>query len=73
VTERFLTTRALCQRYGVVDRTIDRWVESGTIPEPTRINGRRYWQESALAELERARIGKRKTTAAPLIEESETA
>jgi predicted DNA-binding transcriptional regulator AlpA len=40
---RKLTSRALQQRYGVVDRTIDRWVESGVLPQPMRINKIRYW------------------------------
>ena len=40
---RKLTSRALQERYGVVDRTIDRWVESGVLPQPMRINKIRYW------------------------------
>jgi predicted DNA-binding transcriptional regulator AlpA len=40
---RKLTSRALQERYGVVDRTIDRWVETGVLPQPMRINKIRYW------------------------------
>jgi DNA-binding transcriptional MerR regulator len=53
-----LTSRALQQRYGVVDRTIDRWTEAGILPEPMRINKIRYWDEAEIEELERARMGK---------------
>jgi predicted DNA-binding transcriptional regulator AlpA len=46
---RKLTARALCERYGVVSKTIDRWTETGILPQPMRINRYRYWD---LAELE---------------------
>jgi hypothetical protein len=35
---RKLTCRALQERYGVVDKTIDRWVQSGVLPAPMYIN-----------------------------------
>ena len=50
-----LHVRAVCARYGVSDRTIDRWVEAGELPEPMYIQGRRYWDESELAERDEAR------------------
>jgi DNA-binding transcriptional MerR regulator len=52
---RKLTARALQERYGVVDRTLDRWVESGILPEPMRINHRRYWDEAEIEARDRAR------------------
>lgn len=42
-TVDYLTTRLLAQRWKVTTRTIDRWVQSGLLPEPTKINGRKYW------------------------------
>ncbi len=53
---RKLTSRALRQRYGVVDRTIDRWVKAGILPEPMRINRIRYWDEADIEQLERDRM-----------------
>jgi predicted DNA-binding transcriptional regulator AlpA len=61
---RELTSRALQQRYGVVDRTIDRWTEAGILPEPMRINKIRYWDEAEIEERERERMARRETTAA---------
>jgi predicted DNA-binding transcriptional regulator AlpA len=55
---RKLTSRALQQRYGVVDRTIDRWVQTGILPEPMRINKIRYWDEAEIEERERERMSK---------------
>lgn len=52
---RKLTARALQERYGVVDRTLDRWVEFGILPEPMRINHRRYWDEDEIEARDRAR------------------
>ena len=43
VTGRKVTVRFLCQRYGVVDRTIDRWVQTGILPKPVYINKIRYF------------------------------
>ena len=40
---RKVTSRMLCERYGVVTRTIDRWTKAGILPQPIRINGYRYW------------------------------
>jgi len=49
MSKRLLPIRAVCARYGdVADRTIDRWVASGVLPESIRINHRRYWDEEQL-------------------------
>ena len=39
---RKLPTRLMCERYGVVDRTINRWEKTGVIPQAEWINGRKY-------------------------------
>jgi hypothetical protein len=67
-SEKFHPTRALCQRYDVVPRTIDRWIDSGILPPPVWIGGRRYWPEDALLKLERSLVGKRRATAVELTE-----
>jgi DNA-binding transcriptional MerR regulator len=48
-----LPTRALCERYGVSSKTIDRWLETGVIPQPLRINRYRYWDLDELEASER--------------------
>jgi predicted site-specific integrase-resolvase len=60
---RKLTTRALCERYDVCDRTIDRWVDTGVLPAPMYINKRRHWDEAEVEELERERVSSRADTA----------
>jgi predicted DNA-binding transcriptional regulator AlpA len=54
--EKLLPTRDLIARYSVVDRTIDRWIEAGILPQPIRINNRRYWRQSELEQCERNRM-----------------
>ena len=53
---RKLNSRALQQRYGVVTRTIDRWVEAGVLPPPMVINKIRYWDEAELEARDRDRV-----------------
>jgi hypothetical protein len=62
--DRMLPTRLVCKRYCIVDRTINRWIDKGILPEPLRINGLRYWRESELAQREREGMSARKTDAA---------
>jgi predicted DNA-binding transcriptional regulator AlpA len=50
---RKVTCRALTERYGVVDRTIDRCVATGALPQPMRINKIRYWDLGEIEERER--------------------
>jgi predicted DNA-binding transcriptional regulator AlpA len=50
---RLLPTRHVMQRYGVSDRTIDRWSADPNythlgFPQPVRINRRRYWRQTDL-------------------------
>jgi hypothetical protein len=49
-----LPMRLVCERYNISDRTVDRWLESGILPLPLRINGIRYWRASELEQHERA-------------------
>lgn len=63
MSTRKLTTRALCERYSVVDRTIDRWVETGVLPKPVIINRRRYFDEAEIEQLERERMASREAVA----------
>jgi len=56
---RKLTTRALCERYRICDRTVDRWTASGILPQPAIINKRRYWDEAEVEQRERERMGAR--------------
>lgn len=62
--DRMLPTRLVRKRYGIVDRTINRWVDKGILPEPLRINGLRYRRESQLAQREREGMSALKTDAA---------
>jgi predicted site-specific integrase-resolvase len=52
--KRLLPTRSICERYDIVDRTVDRWVEAGVLPPPLVIRGRRYWHEDEIEARERA-------------------
>ena len=60
--KKMLPTRALCQRFGIVDRTVDRWVAAGVLPLPTWLNGRRYWPEAEIEKVERAAVGAKPTS-----------
>jgi predicted DNA-binding transcriptional regulator AlpA len=56
-SQKLLPLRAMVERYSVTERTIDRWLTSGILPEPLRINGIRYWRLGELEQRERARMG----------------
>jgi DNA-binding transcriptional MerR regulator len=56
--KRKLTSRMLCERYGVVVRTIDRWTAAGILPPPMVINGCRYWDEEQVEQMDDARGAK---------------
>jgi hypothetical protein len=55
-----LPMKAMCGRYGVVGRTIDRWTEAGILPPPLVINRRRYWDEEELEQREREGMGRKR-------------
>jgi hypothetical protein len=63
--DRMLPTRLVRERYLIVDRTINRWIDRGILPEPLRINGLRYWRESDLAQREREGMSARNTGSLP--------
>ena len=53
-TRKYLAKRGVATRYGVVPRTIDRWVERKVLPPADRkINSRDYWDEDGLDEHDR--------------------
>ena len=52
---KLLHLRAVCARYGISDRTVDRWVEAGDLPKPVYIQGRRYWDADELGQRDDAR------------------
>jgi hypothetical protein len=56
----YLPARKVWQRYGVTDRTLDRWIEDPKVefPKPLVINGRRYFSDPELVVWERKRAGK---------------
>ena len=54
--KRKLRTRALCDRYDVVSRTIDRWVQIGILPPPMIINNVRYWDEDEIDRRDQERM-----------------
>jgi hypothetical protein len=49
--------KKVCGRYGIVDRTLDRWVADPEMgfPKPLVINNRRYFSEPELTAWERRR------------------
>ena len=62
-THRLLPARHVWERYGIADRTLDRWLKRHDLgfPQPAVVNGRRYWREMELIQWERSRIIKRTT------------
>jgi predicted DNA-binding transcriptional regulator AlpA len=59
-----LPMRALCERFGVSSKTIDRWTETGVLPKPLRINRYRYWDLGEIEAFERARMAAQETSSA---------
>ena len=57
---RLLPSRLVCERYHIVDRTLDRWIRDEALgfPQPVMINKRRYFRELALRDWERKRANK---------------
>jgi predicted DNA-binding transcriptional regulator AlpA len=52
-----LPARKVWERYGVTDRTLDRWLEREELrfPRPVVVNRRRYFREKELAAWEQER------------------
>jgi len=55
-----LPARQVWERFGVTDRTLDRWLANPSLvfPRPIFINGRRYFDADQIADWERAQAGK---------------
>jgi hypothetical protein len=53
---KLVPTKHVCERYGVCDRTIDRWIADPKLgfPPPRYIRKRRYWEEAQLDAFNRA-------------------
>jgi predicted DNA-binding transcriptional regulator AlpA len=53
----YLPAKAVCKRYGVTSRTLDRWLADSAMefPRPMVVNNRRYFSEEELTQWERAR------------------
>ena len=43
-TTRLMPKKALAANLGVSTRTIERWRDTGIIPQSRRVNGREYWE-----------------------------
>jgi predicted DNA-binding transcriptional regulator AlpA len=54
----YLPAKAVCDRYQITDRTLDRWLADPAMefPRPMRVNNRRYFADAALVRWERKRI-----------------
>jgi hypothetical protein len=52
VSDRKLTSGAVCARYSICGRTLSRWEQAAELefPQPTVINRRKYYDELALTE-----------------------
>jgi predicted DNA-binding transcriptional regulator AlpA len=60
---KLLPAKQVWQRYGVVSRTLDRWLADEEIgfPRPTMVTrGRRYWDETLLVKWERRRAASKR-------------
>jgi hypothetical protein len=59
-TGQKLTTRRVCLRYGVSDRTVARWERDPDLrfPQPLLVNGRKYFDEDELTRWDRANAGR---------------
>jgi hypothetical protein len=57
VRDRRLPARLVCERYDIVRRTLDRWIDNEALgfPRPIVINKRRYFREHELEAWERQR------------------
>jgi predicted DNA-binding transcriptional regulator AlpA len=58
--DQLLPARAVMTRYGICDRTLDRWLVSERLsfPRPTMINKRRYFRLDEIEKWERAQAAK---------------
>jgi predicted DNA-binding transcriptional regulator AlpA len=62
----FCSARKVCERYGIVDRTLDRWLQRTDVafpPPDMVVNGRRFWKEGSLQVWERSRAASKREAA----------
>jgi DNA-binding transcriptional MerR regulator len=59
-----LTKRMVAERYGVSQRTVDRWTITKVLPTPVVINKRPYYDEAEIEQRERTRMALQPETAA---------
>ena len=57
VSGKKLTSTAMCERFGIVRRTLARWIVDPAmgLPPSLIINNRHYWDESDIVQWERSR------------------
>ena len=55
MTTKYLPAKAVAARYGVADRTVDRWLQTNNLPPPVYIQKRRYWLEHDLDKYDASR------------------
>ena len=62
--DALLPARDVLRRYGIVDRTLDRWLgkESLNFPQPLIINRRRYFRLAEIEAWERDRAAAHRAT-----------
>ena len=52
---RYLSTASVCERYGGINpRTVARWIKSGRLRPPLKVNGRDYHNEADLDAVDEA-------------------
>lgn len=57
--EVIIPSREVRRRFGdVSDITIHRWIARGVLPPPVKVNGRNYWPEKQIEEIQRGRAVK---------------
>jgi hypothetical protein len=69
---KFISKRTVAERYNVVPRTVDRWIEAKILPpSDLQINKRHYWDEAALDRHDRASTTERGATLASATPENQ--
>ena len=52
-----LPAREVRRRFGQISpMTLWRWLDRGILPPPTKINGRNFWPESAIREVQQGQV-----------------
>lgn len=56
---RWITQKAICERFGISDETWRRWRKAGETPQPIAAPGIPRWLVSEIDDFERGRFGAR--------------